>query len=57
MAGLHNVPLVRSFWAAFVLPAINGAPEEMSTWVLARGVDIVVLCILAHLANAAEAPD
>jgi hypothetical protein len=57
MARLHNVSFVRSFRAAFVLPPVNGALEEMSTWVLACGIDVVVLRILAHFANLAETPD
>ncbi len=49
MARLYDVAFMRSFWAALLLPAIDGALEEVGSRVLAGGVDVVVLGVFTHL--------
>lgn len=49
LAGQHDVALVRALCAGALARAVDGRPEEVGARVYARGVDVVVLCEVAHL--------
>ena len=48
MAWYHNVPFVRASWTPMLPLAVNRCSEEVSSWIHARRVDVVVLGVLAH---------
>lgn len=48
MSGHQYVAFVRTLVTRTLLIAVDGCPEEVGAWVHARGIDVIVLCEVAH---------